>query len=442
VRAERAVTMRSTQGRLSPFHARLTLYSSGGPFLDGYVLSIIGVALVQITPALHLSTAWEGLIASSTLIGMFFGGFIGGWLTDRFGRQLLYTWDLAAILICSLAQFWVSNGETLFLLRLLIGVAVGADYPIATALSAEFMSARHRGPVIGCLISMWFVGAAAAYFVGAAFQHLGADGWRWMLASAALPAAIFMALRHGTPESPRWLQRKGRSAEAQAVIQRVYGENVPSEYESSITGTQVTLAGLFASGYGPRLAFTTLFWTCAIVPLFAVYAFAPKILLALGLTGTSAFVGSSLVAALFLVGTLLAIPLVNVLGRRRLIVHSFLWSALALLLLSLFPNAGSAITFALFGTYAVCIGGTQLMEWLYPNELFPTEVRGTAMGIASSLSRIGAAIGTYLTPVALQALGIGLTMMWAAGITAVGFLVCLFMAPETTGQSLEESAAL
>ncbi len=436
----RALT--SEQYRLTPFHTRLAIYSSGGPFLDGYLLSVIGVALVQITPALHLTTVWEGLIASSTLIGMFFGGALGGGLTDRFGRQLLYRWDLAAILICSLVQLWVSNGEMLFLLRLLIGVAVGADYPIATALSAEFMSPRHRGPVIGGLVSMWFVGAAAAYLVGEALQRLGPDGWRWMLASAAFPAAVFIVMRRGTPESPRWLRQKGRSAEAQAVIRHVYGEQPPSEYQSSWAGNEVGPAALFTSGYGPRLAFTSLFWTCAIVPLFAVYAFSPTILVALGLTGDFANVGSSVVAALFLLGTLLSIPLINVLGRRRLIVHSFLWSALALLLLALFPQSGAGVTSALFAAYAVCIGGTQVMEWVYPNELFPTAVRGTAMGIAASLSRIGAAIGTYLTPIALQRFGIGITMMWAAGITFVGFLICLWMAPETTGQSLEESAAI
>ena len=432
----------SEQTRLSPFHTRLAIYSSGGPFLDGYVLSIIGVALVQITPALHLTRVWEGLIAASTLIGMFFGGFVGGYLTDRFGRQLLYTWDLAAILICSLLQFWATNAEVLFLLRLLIGVAVGADYPIATALSAEFMSARHRGPVLACLISMWFVGAAAAYIVGEAFQHLGPGGWRWMLASAALPAALFMFMRHGTPESPRWLERKGRRAEAEAVIRRVYGERAPSDYQSAGAANEANLAALFASGYGPRLAFTTVFWTCAIVPLFAVYAFAPKILIALGLTGNFANVGSSVVACLFLLGTLVSIPLINRLGRRRLVVHSFLWSAIALLLLGLLPNAGAAVTFTLFAAYAVCIGGTQVLEWVYPNELFPTEVRGTAMGIASSLSRIGAAVGTYLTPIVLQRFGISVTMLWAAAITLAGFLICAFMAPETTGQSLEQSAAI
>jgi putative MFS transporter len=430
------------QEPLSPFHRRLAFYSSGGPFLDGYVLSIIGVALVQITPALHLTTAWEGLIAASTLIGMFFGGFLGGWLTDRFGRQLLYSSDLAAILLCSLLQFWAASAQALFVLRLLIGVAVGADYPIATALSAEFMSARHRGPVIGYLISMWFVGAALAYVVGEACLHLGANGWRWMLASAALPAALFMVMRHGTPESPRWLRQRGRTLEADAVLRRVYGERTPCELRAVPSAPAESVAALFASGYGPRLLFTTVFWTCAIVPLFAVYAFSPKILLALGLTGAFANVGASVVASLFLLGTLLSIPLINRIGRRRLIVHSFLWSGAALLLLGLFPNGGAAMTFGLFSAYAVCIGGTQVLEWVYPNELFPTAVRGTAMGIASSLSRIGAAAGTYLTPLALQHFGIGPTLLWAAAITLVGLLICLYMAPETTGQTLEQSAAV
>ncbi|MCZ9341640.1 MFS transporter, partial [Streptomyces sp. TRM76130] len=113
----------------SRFHKKLALYSSGGPFLDGYVLSVIGVAMVQISPQLRLSDSAQGLIGASALIGIFLGAFVGGWLTDKFGRQLLYTIDLIAIIVCSLAQFWATDPLWLFVLRLLIGVAVGADYP-------------------------------------------------------------------------------------------------------------------------------------------------------------------------------------------------------------------------------------------------------------------------------------------------------------------------
>ncbi|MET4097145.1 putative MFS transporter [Arthrobacter sp. UYCu712] len=427
---------------LNSFHKRLAVYSAGGPFLDGYVLSIIGVALVQATPQLELTVYWEGLIGASALVGIFIGGFLGGWLTDKFGRQTLYTLDLAAIVLCSALQFWVQDAVGLFVLRLLIGIAVGADYPIATSLLVEFTPRRYRGPLVGGLIVMWFVGAAVAYIVGELLLQTGPDGWRWMLASATLPALVFLILRHGTPESPRWLANKGRVEEARAVVARVFGEGVKLASFESPAGDRVSAGVLFRSGYGGRIFFISVFWTCSIIPLFAIYAFAPRILDALGLGGTMANFGSAAITVLFLLGALVFVLLINRLGRRKVILHSFLWSGLALLGLGLIPQASPTVTMLLFAGYAVFIGGTQILQWVYPNELFPTEVRGTAVGLASSLSRIGAAAGTYLVPLSLTELGIGATVLIAAGITLVGFLVSLRMAPETRGLGLEEAASL
>lgn len=161
----------------SGFHGRLAFYSGGGLFLDGYVFSIIGVALIQAAPALHLSPSWQGLIGASSNVGIFFGGFAGGWLTDKYGRQVLYTLDVILIIVCSAAQFYAGSALWLFILRLLIGVAVGADYPIATALPAEFAPRRYRGPLLGGLIALWFTGAAAAYLVGELLLYSGPDGW-------------------------------------------------------------------------------------------------------------------------------------------------------------------------------------------------------------------------------------------------------------------------
>lgn len=279
---------------LNSFHKKLALYSSGGPFLDGYVLSIIGIALVQATPTLQLSAFWQGLIAASALIGIFIGGFLGGWFTDKYGRKVLYALDLLAIIGCSVAQFWVESAWSLFVWRLLIGIAVGADYPIATSLLAEFVPKKSRGPLVGGLIMMWFVGAAVAYIVGELLLSTGPDGWRWMLASAAVPGVIFLAMRHGTPESPRWLLNKGRTEEAQQVIQKVYGPEygIKDLPEEEVTQS-IPISQLFHSGYGKRMWFITIFWTCSIVPLFAVYAFAPKILEALKLQGSLENFGSA-----------------------------------------------------------------------------------------------------------------------------------------------------
>lgn len=428
---------------MNAFHKRLVVYSSGGPFLDGYVLSIIGIALVQAGPQLGMTPGWEGLIGASALVGIFFGGFLGGWLSDKFGRQALYTWDLLAIIACSVAQFWVQDVVWLFVLRLLIGIAVGADYPIATSLLTEFAPKKHRASFLGVLMVMWFVGAAAAYVVGEVLLHSGDDGWRWMLASAALPAAVFVILRHGTPESPHWLASKGRVEEATAVVKKVFGPHAElSHVPAEDGGEKINAKVLFHSGYGKRMFFITVFWTCSVIPLFAIYAFAPKILDALGLSGGMENVGSAVITVLFLVGALLFTLVVNRVGRRKVILHSFLWSGLALLVLGFFPQAPVAVIMMLFAVYAVAIGGAQILQWIYPNELFPTEIRGSAVGLASTLSRIGAATGTYLVPMSLVSLGIGPTMLIAGGITLLGFVVSLRMAPETRGLSLTETASL
>jgi len=199
---------------------------------------------------------------------------------------------------------------------------------------------------------------------------------------------------------------------------------------------------LFHSGYGKRMAFVTLFWTCAIVPLFAIYSFAPKVLQALQLTGDWAAFGSIAITLLFTLGCLLATKLINRLGRRNMLIHSFLWSGMSLALLGVFPDASPTTVLVLFGAYAVLIGGAQVLEYVYPNELFPTEIRASAVGLATSLSRIGAAVGTYLVPISLASYGIANTMFAAALISLFGALIAWWLAPETSKLDLQQAAAL
>ncbi|AUA33502.1 MFS transporter [Pseudomonas sp. SGAir0191] len=429
---------------LNSFHKKLAIYSAGGPFLDGYVLSIIGVVMIQIGAALNINAFWEGLIAASALIGVFFGGFVGGWFTDKFGRKVLYLVDLVAIIGFSVAQFWVESAMALFVWRLLIGVAVGADYPIATSLLAEFLPRKSRGPLLSSLIFMWLLGAAVAYAVGELMlRYGGPEAWRWVLASAIVPGVLFLMARAGTPESPRWLLSKGRKAEADAVIKKVYGpEYSVADLPEPESSKKLTVSSLFHSGYGKRMVFVTLFWTCAIIPLFAVYTFAPKVLQALKLEGDLASWGSVAITAFMALGCLLAVKLINVMGRRNMLIHSFLWSGLCLLLLGIFPDSSPTLVLALFVGYAITTGGAQVLEYVYPNELFPTEIRATANGLATSLSRIGTALGIYLVPVSLENFGVGGTMIFAAVICLIGALVAILMAPETGTQDLHQAASI
>lgn len=429
---------------LNRFHRLLTVRSGGGSFVDGYVLSIIGIAMMKVSPALGLSAFWEGLIAASALIGIFFGGFIGGALTDRLGRRVLYFVGPTLFVVCSLAQYWVQSGEMLFALRFLNGVAVGIEYPVATAFLVEFLPKKNRGPCLATLTILWFAGAATAYLAGEAILHLGGpEAWRLALASTALIGALLFIVRLGTPESPRWLMSKGRHVEAEAIIRQVYGpdfslDNLPVQAESK----NLSFASLLHSGYGKRMAFVTIFWACSVIPVFAVYAFAPKVLDALHLSGAWASWGSVAITLLFVVGCIVATRLVNILGRRKLLLQSFLWSGLALLLLGLLRDGPSPVILLMFGLYALFIGGAQVLQLVYPNEIFPTEIRAGAVGVGTSLSRVGAAVGTWLVPVSLQTLGIGNTMYIAAAITFFGLIVSWFLAPETNARSLEDAASL
>ena len=200
---------------INRFHQLLTLRSGGGSFVDGYILSIIGVAMVQMSAGLNLTSFWQGMIAASALIGIFFGGFFGGWLTDRFGRKRVFFVGPTLFILSSVAQFWVESALALFLLRFAIGIAVGIEYPVATSLLVEFLPRKNRGPRLATLTVLWFAGAATAYVIGQAIlRHGGDDAWRLVLASAAVIGTLLFIIRLGTPESPRWLISKGRSAEA------------------------------------------------------------------------------------------------------------------------------------------------------------------------------------------------------------------------------------
>ncbi|MFD1211427.1 MFS transporter [Arthrobacter sp. GCM10027362] len=123
-------------------------------------------------------------------------------------------------------------------------------------------------------------------------------------------------------------------------------------------------------------------------------------------------------------------------GRRPLIIWCFALMAIPLFILGFVPSAPVGVMVACFCAYALFSGGPSILEWAYPSELFPTNVRASAVGITTAASRIGAALGTFGLPFAQDAWGIGPTMVLAGVVTAAGFLLCLLMAEETRGVTL------
>lgn len=430
---------------INSFHQMLTLRAAGGWVMDGYILSIIGVALIQISTALHLDNFWQGLIAAGALIGIFFGGFLGGWLTDKFGRKRIFLVSPIIFLLCSVAQLWVESAMVLFILRILIGVAVGIEYPVASAMMVEFLPKKSRGPRIAMVQILWFAGAFIAYFVGnLILNHVGgADAWRYVVASSAVLAAGMLIVRLGTPESPYWLVSKGRKAEADQIIQHIYGQGYSTANLSvSETKKSSSLIEVLRAGYGKRMFFVVVFWACAVIPVFAVYAFVPKILQAFNLSAKMAEWGSNMITMLFVVGCIFATVLISRMGRRKMLIQSFALSALALFGLAFVSHENTYLLLGLFGAFAIFTGPSQALQTLYPNELFPTEVRAAAMGMGTSLSRIGAAIGTWAVPMSLDKFGISATMFVAGIIAVIGLVVSVLLAPETGGKTLDETSSL
>lgn len=427
--------------QFTPFLKRLTVFCCGGPFLDGYILVIIGAALVQLTPLLQMNAYMAGLSGAISLAGLFLGGAVFGYVTDLIGRKLMFTLDLITIVVCSILCMFISNIGHLLILRFVIGMAVGADYPIATSLLAEFAPKKHRGMLLGILQVFWFVGAVAANFVGYFLIDVN-NGWKFMLGSAAIPAIILVLGRWGTPESPRWLMSKNRVDEARAVMKSVYGpDSDVDELEQEVVTTKFTK--IFEKGYFSRLIFCGGFWLCSVLPLFAIYTFGPTILEQFNLAhGKAAMLGDSLLSAVFMIGCIISLWLINHMGRRPLIIWTFAIMAVGMLILGIMPNAGPAVIILGFCIYALASGGPADLEWIYPNELFPTEVRASAVGVATAISRIGAFLGTFALPILLEKMGVGPTMLVMAAVTILGLILCIALAPETKGLTLAEAASI
>ena len=262
-----------------------------------------------------------------------------------------------------------------------------------------------------------------------------------MLGSAVIPCIILLVGRHDVPESPLWLASKGRAEEADAVVRKVYGEDVEMRVEEPAQKTSFKV--IFKGGYLKRIIYLGILTLCQVVPMYAIYTFGPEIMVAFGLgEGQEAILGESAVSLFFLVGTIPAMFWLNSLGRRKLLIGSLALMAVGLVILGLFPAAPVFIVIFAFGLYAFFSGGPGILQWLYPNELFPTEVRATAVGISISISRIGTIAGTFGTPIILSNFGVGPTMLIAAGLVILGLVLSIIMAPETKDMTLEETSRL
>ena len=235
------ILQRMDQARMTGLHRRLAWAAGLGIFLDGYDLVIIGVALVQLHSLWHLASNQIGWLGSAALAGSFVGALAGGRIADRLGRKAIYLIDLATFFVAAMLCGLSWNIASLVIFRFLLGVGIGADYPLSATYMAEFIPSRKRGAVITWAFGLWMVGAIIAGLVGYVFLYDPANGWRWMFILGALPALLVVYLRGTLPESPRWYLRHNRPEAAAAVVARLDPTITPAQMERILAQEKTAL---------------------------------------------------------------------------------------------------------------------------------------------------------------------------------------------------------
>ena len=421
------------------FLRRMTLACAWGEGVDGYDLGVVSVTLPFISAALHTTPVQTGLIGASSLIGIFFGSPLAGFLTDRYGRRLMFSVDLLLFVVLGALQAVVSEPWQLLVVRILLGMTIGAEYAIGAAMLAEFAPAKGRGRRLSGLLVSWYVGYLVAVVVSYLLIDAAGLSWRWVLVTSAVPALVTMVLRIGMPESPRWLISRGRSEEAERIVDARLGEGYfAREQLGAESQADGGLRALLQGGNRRRLVFICAFWACNVAPYFAIFTFAPSVLESLRLANPAA--GTIALNAAAAVGALVGMLTIERVGRRVQLIPSFWVMAVALALIGLWSGAPPVLVVAAFGVFSFFNALQGNLTAVYPIEVLPTEVRSSGVGVAAAFSRVAAAAGTFLLPIGITSLGTGACMLIAAGVCVVGGIVSQVMAPETTGRALHETS--
>lgn len=419
---------------LTRFHIRTVFSGTGGQFSDGFVLGIIGIAVSMAAGPLQLNALWMGLLGAASLAGLFLGSMFAGPIADKYGRRTIFAWDMLLFAVISASQFFVTSPEQLLVLRLLLGLVLGFDYVVSKSLVTEFAPKRYRGRLLSVLAAAWAGGYVAAYLVGFAIRDIGPDAWRLMLALSGIPALLIFPLRMGVPESPIWLMARGRAKEAMDVVQRKFGPNVflpaPTTAPEKKSGNW---SELFSKRWRRHTLVGCVFYTCQVIPFFALGTFSPKVLEALNVQDK--FVGGLVYNVLLMVGALLGLMFIDRISRRAFLVGTFYLSAASLAALA-YAGFGPVGTILAFGLFACVLAAAVNLEFVYPPELFPTNLRASGIGLAVASSRFGSAFATFLLPVAVQQVGVHMALGVCVGVLVFGGVFCHLFAPETSKEDL------
>ena len=442
----------------------ISIVSALGGLLFGFDTVVISGTLTPLRAQFTLGPAMEGWLVSSALLASAIGAAAAGFLSDRFGRKIVLLGSGVLFVTCSVGCALAGDINVLIWSRFIGGLGVGLASMVSPLYISEVSSPRLRGRMVTLFQFAITIGICLALFSNAWLQHLTALGagrtgaglfhwivveqvWRGMFGMELIPAALFTVLCLVIPETPRWLSKAGRSDEAMAVLTKVDGPATAAlemkEIQEALREESGSLRQLFEPGLRKAL-FVALF--LAIVSelsgITVVFYYGPGILEKAGLSfgqSLGGFVSIGLVNVLF---TVIALWLMDSVGRRPLLFIGNLGAFISLVLvgtLFLTGHTSSLLLVAMMCLFVACFAFSMgPIKWVVMSEIFPTRIRGRAMAIATLAVWVTDGIYNQLFPMVRESIGIAGSFFIFAAVLIPQFFFVWKVMPETKGRTLEE----
>ena len=417
---------------LMPIHMRVFMAIILGQITCGYALGISGTALSSAARYIQINDLWTGLIGAGALIGLA-GSIVIGRLSDKIGRRKLLMINMYILAGLTLLHLTTSNFLFTFIIRIGIGLMIAIDYTVGNALLTEWLPKGEDSKRQSHLLIYWTLGFIASYVVGTYLTGFGKHTWQIILATGAIPALITAIFRSifRLPASPSWLASQGKIKTANKVLRKHMGRKwvIPKGFLKRNKSNQNTSWGiLFSKQYLRRTLVGGIFYACQAFSFFGISIFLPILPKGMGINDPK--ISGIIYNGGILVGVSFGILIFNRISRRMFLVSNFLVSAILIGILALFP-LNSQLQLLVFTIFAIVLSSGLVLDYPYPTGLFDIKIRGTGVGTCITISRIGAAAGTFLLPILTHNGGANLAMLVCGGVLLFSFIVCLIWAPET-----------
>ena len=425
---------------------RIFLIGGLGFMFDAWDVTLNGVLIPLLSKEWDLVPAQAAWIGTANLLGMAIGAFVWGSIADAIGRKRAFSATLLVFSLFTVLGAFSPDIVWFCIFRFMAGFGLGGCVPVDYALVGEFTPKKQRGRVLTGMDGWWPVGAALCGVTSAAIMAVFAD-WRYTMLVMVIPALLVFWVRRSVPESPLYLVSKGRTEEAAAVINdlirrtggtetdwRLPEPEAPTKLSLRTMAAQLTDLWRFSSK--TTITAWSLFLTILLVYYLALQ-WMPKILVDAGFEDYRAFLTTSGMAAVGLLGVIAAALLVEKVGRKWILAVTGPLSAGILVVVALVVDLPTAATVWLL-VYGFVVQVAIPVLYAYVSELYPTELRGSGFGWASTVSRVGAGLGPLLfVSVLWPRLGLAVSFALAGALVLLAVLWMARFAPETRGAALE-----